>query len=347
MPIAGGNSLAILIPVFNDWESVRLLLPLLDEVLSPTSWSATICIVDDGSCIPVPADWTMQTSTAIESVEILHLRRNLGHQRAIAVGLCHVHESFLADAVVVMDGGGEDRPADIVKLLNEFDHSSGKYVIFAERTKRMEGVMFQLFYSIYRWTHLLMTGISVRVGNFSVIPPIALNRLMVVSELWNHYAAAVFRARIPFRTVPLPKGKRLTGESKMNFVNLVVHGLSAMSVFSDQMSVRVLIGATAMAIALALAAIFTNSGSVWSALNLIFEVLMISVLLIFTVIGGRNHLGFLPIRDARYFIMSKTMIFTRASSLERLAGALEQSGPANLTFGAPLSSTHAFGELKS
>ena len=79
------------------------------------------------------------------------------------------------------------------------------------------------------------------MGNFSVIPRERLASLVVVSELWNHYAAAAMRSRQPFCTIPTRRAERLDGESKMNFVGLVVHGLSAISVYSDIVGVRLLI----------------------------------------------------------------------------------------------------------
>ena len=93
---------------------------------------------------------------------------------------------------------------------------------------------------------LLLTGIPVRVGNFSVIPAAQLRRLVVVSELWNHYAAAVFKARTPKATVPTARAPRLAGRSRMNFVDLVTHGLSALSVHSELIGVRLLVVAAVL-----------------------------------------------------------------------------------------------------
>lgn len=91
----------------------------------------------------------------------------------------------------------------------------------------------------------MLTGIRVRVGNFSILPFAYLDTLVVMSELWNHYAASVFRSKLPFAMIPIPRGTRFAGTSKMNFVALVSHGLSAISVFGDIVGVRLLIGALA------------------------------------------------------------------------------------------------------
>ena len=100
----------------------------------------------------------------------------------------------------------------------------GTRVVFAERTKRSESFAFRFFYALYRWLHLLLTGVAVRVGNFSAMPYSLLRRLVAVSELWNHYAAAVFKSRLPYRLLPTQRANRLAGRPQMNFVALVIHG---------------------------------------------------------------------------------------------------------------------------
>ena len=120
--------IVILIPTFNDWESATLLLRGLDAVLRANVIAAEILLVNDGSTEPPPK----LTATA-GGLSILHLRRNLGHQRAIATGLVHVHQNIACDAVIVMDGDGEDKPEDIPRLLAESAAASGQAVIFAAR----------------------------------------------------------------------------------------------------------------------------------------------------------------------------------------------------------------------
>src|SRR5206468_6832350 len=104
----------------------------------------------------------------------------------------------------------------------------------------------------YRILHKLMTGVSVRFGNFSILRPSALPPLMVSPDLWNHYAAAVVKGRLRYAVLPAPRGRRLAGQSTMNFVSLFTHGLSAISVFSEEMGARVLIGAALAFCAIAL-----------------------------------------------------------------------------------------------
>jgi len=302
-------------PVYNDWAAAQKLLVLLDAALGSTPCRGSVLMVDDASTED-PPEWPQKLSQ-IGDVSVLHLRRNLGHQRAIAMGLVYVHQNWPGmDAVVVMDADGEDRPADIPALLARFKAEGGRQVVFAARAKRLENAVFRFFYHAYRLLHKVLTGVAVRVGNFSVLPPQALGRLVVVSEMWNHYAAAVFRARIPHTSIPVARGTRLAGESKMNFISLLVHGLSAISVFSDVVGARLLaLAALAIVAAAALVGVvagvrlFTDLAIPgWATyvtgilLIVLAQALIVSLALVFIIVNGRGNSSFLPIRDAGYFI---------------------------------------------
>src|SRR5260370_24032594 len=135
---------------------------------------------------------------ALRAVGILQLRRNLGHQRAIAVGLVYVYENIPCSAVVVMDADGEDRPPDIHALLEKFNQEDRRSIIFAARAKRLERPLFRFLYRVYRLGHWVLTGGPVRVGDFSTVPFERLGRLLGVPGIWNHFAGPRLRPRLRF-----------------------------------------------------------------------------------------------------------------------------------------------------
>src|SRR5262249_26134590 len=228
-------------PVYNDWDALDLLIPGLDEKLAEAGLKASILLVDDGSTNVFNRNrWLKQRYQAIGVIEILELSRNLGHQRAIAVGLAYVRNKKSCEAVVIMDADGEDSPEDVPSLIEVFASQRESRVVFAQRAERSESGVFKIFYGLYKAVYFLLTGAKVRFGNFSVVPHDLLPRLTAVSEIWNHYAAGIMKARIPYVEIPTKRGKRLSGRSKMNFVSLVIHGLGAVSVHSDVIGVRAL-----------------------------------------------------------------------------------------------------------
>jgi len=325
--------LLILIPIYNDWAAAGLLLPRLDQVLADAHLTADVLLIDDGSTKGVPAHWLNTDWRAVDCIEVLSLRRNVGHQRAIAIALAFVERHRSPDTVVVMDGDGEDAPEDVPRLLACLDEHKRGIVVFAERTRRSESAIFQAFYALYRWAHRLLTGIPVRVGNFSIIPFPLLRRLVVVSELWNHYAAAVFKARLPRASIPTQRAPRLAGKSRMNFVDLVMHGLSALSVHAELVGVRLLvvtaIVVSAMVLALAGALgvrLFTpltmppwTSTAVAVVLIVLLQIMAFSSLFAFLVLHARSHPTFIPVRDYEYFVdQCQTLV---ASTQERASSA--------------------------
>ena len=324
---ADAGALVVVIPVYNDWPAVALLLPRLDAALSATGTSARVLLVDDGSTQRVHRDaLDAFTPAALTAVHLLRLRRNLGHQRAIAIALTYVEQRTSCRAAVVMDGDGEDDPRDIAKLLSGMADDPVPTVVFAARHKRAEGLAFRFFYFAYRALHRVLTGIPVNVGNFSVVPRDALRSLVVVSELWNHYAAAVFRARIPHRSVPTARANRLAGRPTMNFVSLVGHGLSAFAVHGEVIGVRLLV-ATMSLIVVAAAALSTIVGvrlftdaaiPGWAStvggitVALLVQLLTIALLLTVLTLVGRSNASFIPLRDYAYYVDREEVLLERA-----------------------------------
>lgn len=316
LEFGAGEDLVVLIPVFNDWVALRLLLDELDGVLGAVGLRADVLVVDDGSTVAAGPGFPGIALKNMGSVRVLGLRRNLGHQRAIAVGLAFLGANVPCEAVVVMDGDGEDDPRDVPRLIERCRRGEWSKIVFAERTKRSESWSFRAGYAAYRLLHRILTGQKVRVGNFSVVPRDRLNSLVVVSELWNHYAAAALASRQPFETVPTRRGKRLDGKSSMNFIRLVCHGLSAISVFGDVVGVRLLValfglstasvlgmGATLAVRLLTTLAIPGWTTTVLGVLSvLLFQAIMFAFILSFMILGDRHGLTFLPLRDYAHFV---------------------------------------------
>jgi len=310
------ESIVVLIPVLDDWQAMSLLIPRLAAALRPVAVRAGLLIVDDGSTESAAEGLAQARRDGFDWVRVLRLRRNLGHQRAIAVGLCYVDEHLECDAVVVMDGDGEDQPEDVGRLVARERAEPGAPIVFAERQRRVEGLTFRAFYMLYRMLHRPLTGRSVKVGNFSLVPRVRLQTLTVVSELWIHYAASVLRSRQPTCGVPVNRGRRLDGRSRMNFVSLVVHGLSAISVYSDVVFTRLVMatallatfGVIGLVVLLSLKLGKTYDVPSWAPIAAAFLLLVLIqagtfiASLVFVVLGTRQQSAIIPRRDYGYYI---------------------------------------------
>ncbi len=226
----------ILTPVYNDGESLNILLNELALSLKEfTDTAFSLLVVDDGSTdnleIKVPVPFSLQ---------ILHLQRNIGHQKAIAVGLAYIKENLPCDKVLVMDSDGEDKPEDAAALLRHSNSDSDK-IIFAQRKSRQEGTGFRFFYRIYKFAFRILTGKSIAFGNFLLMPKPLLDKSVYYSEIWNHIAGGIIKTGLPYTAIATNRGKRYAGKSKMNFNSLLIHGLGAIAVFIEIIASRLLI----------------------------------------------------------------------------------------------------------
>lgn len=230
--------IAIIMPIYNDWESFSQLIAEIDHSLDDHDISFSIIAVDDGSRTSLTTEITF--GIAIQAVEIVRLATNLGHQRAIALGIAAAEEKSDLDYVAVMDSDGEDTPSELKRLVREAV-TRKEEVVVAQRRRRSEGWVFRLFYFFYRVIFIALTGQRIDFGNFSVVPRRYLKSLASSPFTWNNFAASLLRQGAILHRVPTARGSRYFGRSKMNFIGLVAHGLGAMSVFSEVVFIRTLL----------------------------------------------------------------------------------------------------------
>jgi glycosyltransferase involved in cell wall biosynthesis len=317
------DDVAIVIPVFNDWESLSMLLTEIDATLGTANLKGRITVVDDGSSAPIPDLLRRQTYQHLSQLEVVRLSVNQGHQRAIAIGIAHLNQQHTAATyVVVMDGDGEDRADHIPRLFDELTRQN-RSVVFGARTQRSEGNLFRLMYAVFRLFYRLLTGASIRFGNFSAMRSAVLPALSTCPDLWNHYAAAVVRSRLTYGTVPLARGKRYKGESRMGYIGLIAHGLSSISVFADIVGTRLMIffsgllACEAILIAVEIALrpelshrFFLHAIDATGILILFsLQSLLISLLFTLAQLGGRSSAKVVPSREAPEFVLCVEQLF--------------------------------------
>ena len=227
----------IIIPVFNDWESLNYLLNHISKIINNKNHyidSIDVTIIDDASTL----DHNIQNDLKDIKIKILKLNNNLGSQNAINIGLRYLEENNLAvDYCIVMDSDGEDKAEDIIKLIQKAEQNKNK-IIFASRAKREDGVLFFLFYKIYLFSFYLLTGENLNFGNFSCIPKQMISSIIKLDNSKDHYPAAILRSDLAYIKVKCDRGKRYKGKSKMSISKLALHGLNGLSFFVELVLVR-------------------------------------------------------------------------------------------------------------
>jgi polyisoprenyl-phosphate glycosyltransferase len=230
----GEHTLIIVTPVYEDTEASSR---LFSELALQFGNDVFVVAVDDGS-VKQPLQIANLERAPVDGV-VLRLRRNVGHQRAIAIGLGYVAEHIQpGQRVVVMDSDGEDLPSTIPTLLSSLE-SDQIDVVVARRKSRVETMRFKAFYAVYKRFFSLLTGSAISFGNFMALKAHAVKRLVVMQELSIHVAGAVLASKLRTGSCLLDRGPRYAGQSKMNFVGLVLHGFKGLMVFAEDVLVRV------------------------------------------------------------------------------------------------------------
>jgi len=251
----------ILIPIFNDWQSVSKLLDEINNLSVNSEFQISIIIVNDASNHD-RQDEEINLDN-IYSIKILNMKTNQGHARCIATGLKYIYEKEDFDYVIPMDGDGEDRPEEINDLLNQIKNSNYKPIV-GERIKRSENLLFKVCYQIHKLITLTFTGKTIKFGNFTCLSKITVEKMINEKATWNSFSGSLTKVEKDMSSIPSIRGTRYFGPSKMSFYNLIKHSLSIISVFRKTFLIR-----SALFVILYILLIKSNA-SVITAIPLIF-----------------------------------------------------------------------------
>lgn len=302
------NDLIIVTPIYEDVKASSELFRELKKVFSSNIF---IVAVDDGS-VKQPFDVSVIQTAGLHGV-VIKLNRNLGHQRAISIGLGYVAEHMSQhQKVVIMDSDGEDTPASIKDLIKPLDDSSVDVVV-AHRKSRVESINFKAFYVFYKFIFYLLSGRKISFGNFMALKHNAVKRLSSMHEFGIHVAGAVLLSRLRVQLLPIDRGPRYAGRSHMNFVGLVLHGFKGLMIFAEDVLVRVGIASAVVAVLALLAGIlaivlklmgFATPGWFSTALGLLFLIFLQTgamTLMMLMLTGAVKGIALIPV-DYKIFI---------------------------------------------
>ena len=229
------KKVVILIPVYNDWESLAKLIEEIDIVIQNIKEIKFDClIINDASSIATPR---LDVPKHIASLKVINMKRNQGHARCNAFGIRYLAKSSEYDRVILMDGDGEDRPQEI-KLLIDKALSNKEISVVAKRIKRSEGFFFQFLYQIHKILTIIFTGKNINFGNYSCLTPVDVTILSNKKSLWSSFSGSLKYHVHQLNTIDSIRGIRYFGPSKMSFLKLVIHSFAIISVFKKTVFLR-------------------------------------------------------------------------------------------------------------
>tara|TARA_B100000945_G_scaffold65465_1_gene48936 strand:- start:581 stop:1450 length:870 start_codon:yes stop_codon:yes gene_type:complete len=225
----------ILIPIYNDRESLKKLIENINYEISNLNSQISVVVVNDASSQQIVD--TYQNTENINSIEIINMKQNSGHTRCIASGLKYIFEKKEFDYVIPMDGDGEDRPEEIKNFIQLAEQSDGKSIV-GERVKRSENLLFKTCYQFHKLLTLAFTGQLIKFGNFTCLSKLTVEKMLNEKATWNSFSGSLKKVEKNLLSSPSIRGARYFGPSKMSFFNLLKHSLSIISVFRKTVLIR-------------------------------------------------------------------------------------------------------------
>ena len=229
------SKVKILIPVYNDWQSVFKLLENINSQVSKLNDEFSVIIVNDAST-ESRSEFSVDLNN-LNSIQIMNMKENKGHARCNAAGLKHINEKEDFDYIIPMDGDGEDRPEELGLLIEKIKDYPDT-VVTADRVKRSEGFIFKFCYLAHKYLVFIFTGQTIKYGNYTCLPKSAVNVMVNEPATWSSFSGSLAKIVKDRKSIPSERGTRYFGPSKMNFINLLKHSLSIIAVFKTTLLIR-------------------------------------------------------------------------------------------------------------
>ena len=225
------KKIIIIIPIFNDWDSLKQLLLEIDQVIKEIEGVFVDCLViNDASTMKTPE---INRPKNIKSLKILNMKQNKGHAKCNAFGIRYSVQKEKFDFLILMDGDGEDRPTELRSLIDKVKNDP-KLSVVAKRVKRSEGIFFKTLYLMHKIITYIFTGKIINFGNYSCL---TINDAKIIQDkasLWNSYSGTIKKYLLNYNEIDSTRGKRFFGPSKMSLFNLIIHSFSIIAVFKYQ-----------------------------------------------------------------------------------------------------------------
>ena len=273
------KKIKILIPVYNDWQSVFKLIENINSEVSTLDCEFSVIIVNDAST--ESRQKPLANLDNLKSIQFINMKENRGHARCNAVGLKYINEKEDFDYIIPMDGDGEDRPEELrlfIKKTKEYPNT----VVTANRVKRSEGFIFKLCYLVHKYLTLVFTGQTIKYGNYTCLPKPVVNEMVNEPATWSSFSGSLAKIVKNKKSIPSERGKRYFGPSKMSFINLLKHSLSIIAVFKTTLLIR--------SILFLIAYLFLMIGKI-SVITLIPVVVVITMMLSVINLSKRENMS--------------------------------------------------------
>lgn len=251
-------NLWVVAPVYDDVPSFLKLREIVRSLPIAKRFEVRFVLIDDSAGADPKVD---REAAVFQDVQIIRPEKNMGPRKAIVFALRLLAAKQIAkeDVIVTLDADGQDRPEDVPALVDALlGASRPDSVAIAVRTSRTDSAAFKFWLFVFRWVFRILVGKTVRNGNFVAFSG-ELAKESLSHPMFDLCYASAFEV-LPFEkvAVPLARGERWFGESKMSWLDLITHAARMFLPFKNQIIARSLAFASAAAILLFAASHFAR-----------------------------------------------------------------------------------------
>lgn len=235
------STYTIILPTYNDWKSLSVLLGQIERHLKSTNEKYKILIINDNSS--EKNYFKLNKNNFFKEIKILNLKKNIGSQKAIATGLKYIskYKKKNDDKFIIMDSDGEDDPKKIKDIVQLLKKNKRIEIITMKRTIRKESFFFSILYELHLMITFMITFKYIRFGNFSFIDKRVIDKISNKKDLWLAYSATLNKHFNFKYSIAAPRRKRISGKSKMSYLGLMSHSLKIQSVYKKNIYVSYII----------------------------------------------------------------------------------------------------------
>ena len=220
----------IVLPTYNDWKSLEKVLEILNLRLKNLKKDIYILIIND--CSKEKFKKTKNFKN-FKKIIVLNLKKNLGSQKAIYVGLKYLQKKitdYNNVIISILDSDGEDDPKALKKLI-QITERKKDFFIFASRKGRTENRFLKILNKARLYITLILTGKFINFGNFSSFPSSLLKRITLNDDIFLAFSSGVAKNYSKLFLYNVKKNKRFYDTSKVNIKFLIIHSIKIISVF--------------------------------------------------------------------------------------------------------------------
>ncbi|MDR1861637.1 MAG: glycosyltransferase family 2 protein [Candidatus Ancillula sp.] len=230
-----GDVFCLLVPCFNEDETLKVVAPVLCEKMvgliesGAISEKSCILFVDDGS---TDSTWQIieHLAQSNQMIRGLKLSRNFGHQNALLAGMSASLQ--FSDVIISMDADLQDDVNAIDKMLA--DYSAGSEIVYAVRSSRESDSKFKksTAQSFYKLMNALGASVVYNHADFRLMSKRAVEELLKFTEVNLFLRGLVPLLGFKSSKVEYTRAKRVAGESKYPLKKMLKFAFDGVTSFS-------------------------------------------------------------------------------------------------------------------